>query len=149
MVHVLYQTINWINVDLLSVEPPGIYFVAIEFETSLQHYSDVIMNAMALEITSVSIVCLTVCLGSDLRKHQISTSLAFVRGIPHKGSVTRKMFPFEDVIMKEAFENSSSKGRFPSLDVLDCPLRITILVFLQVSDSCDLDVWIRLAAYLY
>ena len=40
------------------------------------------------------------------RKHQSSASQAFVRGIhrwpvnsPHKGPVTRKMFPFEDVIM--------------------------------------------------
>ena len=40
------------------------------------------------------------------RKHQSSASLAFVRGIhrrpvnsPHKGPVTRKMFPFDDVIM--------------------------------------------------
>ena len=39
-------------------------------------------------------------------KHQSSASLAFVRGIhrwpvnsPHKGPVTRKMFPFDDVIM--------------------------------------------------
>ena len=40
------------------------------------------------------------------KKHQSSASLAFVRGIhrgpvnsPHKGPVTRKMFPFHDVIM--------------------------------------------------
>ena len=40
------------------------------------------------------------------RKHQCSASLAFVRGIhrwpvnsPHKGPVTRKMFPFDDVFM--------------------------------------------------
>ena len=40
------------------------------------------------------------------RKHQSSASLAFVRGIHrwpvnslHKGPVTRKMFPFDDVIM--------------------------------------------------
>ena len=39
-------------------------------------------------------------------KHQSSASLAFVRGIhrgpvnsPHKGPVTRKMLPFDDVIM--------------------------------------------------
>ena len=44
--------------------------------------------------------------GVDHRKHQSSASLAFVRGIhrgpvnsPHKWSVTRKMFPFDDVIM--------------------------------------------------
>ena len=47
-----------------------------------------------------------VCSGADLRKHQSSASLAFVMGIhwlpvdsPHKGPVTRKMFPFDDVIM--------------------------------------------------
>ena len=41
------------------------------------------------------------------KKHQSSVSLAFVRGIhrgpvnaPHKWPVTRKMFPFDDVIMK-------------------------------------------------
>ena len=45
-------------------------------------------------------------LGADQRKHQSSASLAFVRGShrrpvnsPHKGPVTRKMFPFDDVIM--------------------------------------------------
>ena len=39
-------------------------------------------------------------------KHQSSASLAFVRGIrrwpvnsPHKGPVTRKMLPFDEVIM--------------------------------------------------
>ena len=42
----------------------------------------------------------------DQRKHQSSASLAFVWGIhrwpvnsPHKWPVTRKMFPFDDVIM--------------------------------------------------
>ena len=45
-------------------------------------------------------------LGADQRKQQSSASLAFVRGIhwwpvdsPLKGPVTRKMFPFDDVIM--------------------------------------------------
>ena len=71
-----------------------------------EHYSDVIMSAMTSQITSVSIVCSSVCSGTDQRKHQSSASLAFVRGIrrwlvnsPHKGPVTRKMFPFGDVIM--------------------------------------------------
>ena len=46
--------------------------------------------------------------GADQRKHQSSTSLAFVRGIhrqpvnsPHKWPVTRKMFPLDDVIMPD------------------------------------------------
>ena len=45
--------------------------------------------------------------GADQRKHQSSESLAFVRGIhqwsvnsPHKGPVTRKISPFDDVIMQ-------------------------------------------------
>ena len=45
------------------------------------HYSDVIMSAMASQITGVTIVYLTVCLGVDQRKHHSSASLAFVRGI--------------------------------------------------------------------
>ena len=45
--------------------------------------------------------------GADQRKHQSSASLAFVRvhrspvNSPHKGPVTRKMFPFDDVIMDD------------------------------------------------
>ena len=45
------------------------------------HYSDVIMRAMASQITSVFIVCSTVCSGADQRKHQSSASLDFVRGV--------------------------------------------------------------------
>ena len=45
------------------------------------HYSDVIMTAMASQITGVSIVYSTVCSGADEIKHQSSASLAFVRGI--------------------------------------------------------------------
>ena len=47
---------------------------------------------------------------SNLRKHQRSASLAFVRGIhgwpgnsPRKRPVMRKMFPFDDVIMRMVF----------------------------------------------
>ena len=70
------------------------------------HYSDVIMSTMASQITSHTSVYSTVCSDADQRKHQNSASLAFVRGIylwpvnsPHKGPVTRKRFPFDDVIM--------------------------------------------------
>ena len=70
--------------------------------------SDVIMSAIASQISSVMIVCSTVCWSPDQRKHQSSASLAFVRGIhrwpvdsPHKGPVTRKMFPLDDVNMRE------------------------------------------------
>ena len=70
------------------------------------HYSDVIMGAMASQITSLTVVYSTVHSGADQRKFQSSASLAFVRGIHwwpvnslHKGPVTRKMFHFDDVIM--------------------------------------------------
>ena len=65
------------------------------------------MGAMASQITSLTIVYSTVYSGADQSKHQSSASLAFVWGIhrgpvnsPHKWPVTRKMFPFDDVIMR-------------------------------------------------
>ena len=70
------------------------------------HYDDVRMDAIASQITSLTFVYSIVYLDADQRKHQSSVSLAFVRGIhrgpvnfPHKWPVTRKMFPFDDVIM--------------------------------------------------
>ena len=70
------------------------------------HYNGVIMSSMASRITSLTTVYSRVYSGADQRKHQSSASLAFVRGIhrwpvnsPHKGPVTRIMFPFDDVIM--------------------------------------------------
>ena len=71
-----------------------------------RHYSDVIMGSIASQITSLTIVYSSVYSGEDQRKHRSFASLAFVWGIhrrtvnsPHKGPVTRKMFPFDDVIM--------------------------------------------------
>ena len=64
------------------------------------------MGAIASQITSLTIVYLIVYSDADKKNHQSSASLAFVRGIqrgpvnsPHKWPVTRKMFPFDDVIM--------------------------------------------------
>ena len=64
------------------------------------------MCAIASQITSVSIVCSTVCSGADLRIYRSFALLAFVRGIhrwpvasPHKGPVVREMFPFDNAIM--------------------------------------------------
>ena len=73
---------------------------------------------MASQISSLTIVYSTVYSGADERKHQSSTSLAFVRGIhrwpvnsPHKGQVTRKMFPFDDVIRKVDSRNQWPRHR--------------------------------------
>ena len=68
------------------------------------HYSDVIMGAVASQITSLVIVYSTFDSGAAQRKQQSSASLTFVRGIhrwpvnsPQKSPVTRKIFPFGDL----------------------------------------------------
>ena len=66
------------------------------------------MSAMTSQITCVSIVFPVVFFsGADQRKHHSSVSQALVGGIQrwpvnsmHKGPVTRKMFSFDDVIMR-------------------------------------------------
>ena len=70
------------------------------------HYADVMMTTIAPQITSLTIVYSTIYSGADQSEHQSSASLAFVWGIhrgpvnsPHKWPVTRKIFPFDDVIM--------------------------------------------------
>ena len=75
--------------------------------TRLYHYNDVIMSAMASQITRLTIVSSTVDTDADHRKLQSSVSLAFVRGIhrwpvssQHKRPATRNMLPFYDVIMQ-------------------------------------------------
>ena len=64
------------------------------------------MSMMTSQITSLTIVYSIVYSGLVQRKHESSTSLAFVWGIhrwpvnsQHKGPVTRKMFPFDDVML--------------------------------------------------
>ena len=74
-----------------------------------------IMSAMVSQITSLTIVYSTIYSGTDQRKHQSSTSLAFVQGIhrwpldsPHNWPVTRKMFPFDNVIMGNSYNTVDS-----------------------------------------
>ena len=86
------------------------------FDNLHEHYNDVIMGVIASQFTSLTIVFLTVYLDTDQRKHQSSASLTFVRGIhrrpvnsPHKWPVTRKMFPFDDVIMNSSVQSLDDK----------------------------------------
>ena len=70
------------------------------------HYGDVIMSAMGSQISSVSMVCSTLCSGADQRTHWSKHHvLGLCEGIspvtgefPHKRPLTRKMFSFDDVI---------------------------------------------------
>ena len=81
---------------------------------------------IASQITSLTIVYLTVYSGADQRKHESSTPLAFVRGIhrgpvnsPHKWSVTRKMFPLDGVIM--TFGSTQTQWIVGSRNQWECP----------------------------
>ena len=69
-----------------------------------------VMSTMASQITGFSIVYSTICSGTDQRKPQSSASLAFASrnhrwpvDSSHKGPVTRKMFPFDDVTITKTF----------------------------------------------
>ena len=114
-----------------------------------QHYNDVIMSAMASQITSVACVSSTVWSGADQRKHQSSASLGFVRGIhrrpvnsPHKGPVTRKMFPFHDVIMKWRKFPSASCLSHHSRDLyIGSPLVPLVLADLSPHSCCKRSLW--------
>ena len=65
---------SWFVVTLLSCKRSIWMIIAASC------YNDVIVSAMASQITGVSIVCSPVCSGADQRKHQSYASLAFVRG---------------------------------------------------------------------
>ena len=83
------------------------------------HYSDVIMSAMASQITGVCIVCLTVGSGADQRTSKLRVTGLCDGNSPvnsHKKPGTRKMFPFDDVIMTRSyFELSKTPRNWPSL----------------------------------
>ena len=74
--------------------------------------------------------------GTDQGKHQSSTSLAFVQRIhrwpvnsPHKGTVTRKMFSFDDVIMCSFVKNVDLQAFVQDYKCLyieyDCAFHVT------------------------
>ena len=103
LIHIKHIQIEVIRIHIVIMN--GHCSVAINLTGS--DYSDVIVSAMGSQITSLKIVYWTIYSGTDQRKHQSSASLAFVWGIyrspvksSHKGPVTRKMFPFDDVDMR-------------------------------------------------
>ena len=73
----------------------------------------------------------------DQRKHQSSASLAFMRGIhrwaansPHKRPVTRKMLPFDDVIMAQILLRWSR------------PVSVLALMWSSWYSRCSLTCWL-------
>ena len=81
-------------------------------------FIDVIMGTMASQ--RPTIVYSTVYSGANQRKHQSSASLVFVRRIirwpvnsRHRGPVTGKMLPLDDVIMyQESLGNTGNTDRY-------------------------------------
>ena len=110
----------WCDVTTLKTAVVGwhsIITIAVQMQPYMHwHYSDAIMGAMASPITNLTIVYSIVYSSADQRKYQSSASLSFVPGIhrwpansPHKGPETRKMFPFDDVIMKHGCDRNNGK----------------------------------------
>ena len=96
------QAISWANIDLIMAFTTHIKWQILQgTRCHSHHYCDVIMVKMASKITSLTTVYSTVHAGAEQRKHQSSASLGFVSPVnsPHKWPVTRKMFPFDDVIL--------------------------------------------------
>ena len=70
----------------------------------LWHYNDVIMGAIVSQITSPTTAYSTVYLGADQRNIKALRHWPLwgeFTDSPHKWPVMRKMFPFDDVIMKQ------------------------------------------------
>ena len=112
------------------------------------------MGTIASQITSLTIVYSTVYSGPDHRKHQSSASLAFEWGIhrgpvnsPPKWPVTRKMFPFDDVIMPHAACCSChvsfiKQGKSEERDTCNRPCNHTqIDSNRQLISPCGLEIW--------
>ena len=112
-------------------------------QTKIVHYSDVIMSTMASQITRLTIVYS----GADQRKHQSSASQAFVRGTHrwrvnyhHKGPVTRKMFPVDDVIMYSDYHRHNSTFVYLTVAMLTASrmswrVRLAMVVGLKLQSS--------------
>ena len=114
------------------------------------HYNDVIMNAMS---PASRLFIQPFVQGADQRKHQSSSSLAFVRGIhqwpvnfPHKGPVTRKMFPFDDVIMFHAQDWQRVVAIIGRLGKESLQRRVQEFraVFLDINVACRAKMLLRL-----
>ena len=106
LILVAFWCILWGESSIRGSTMDPLYWGQVMRNCDTFHYNEVIMGAIASQITSLTIVYSIVYSDADQRKHQSSASLAFVWGIhrgpvnsPHKWPVTRKMFPFDDVIM--------------------------------------------------
>ena len=89
--------------------------------------------------------------GRRSKKHQSYVSLAFVRGIyrspvssPHKGSVTRKTFPFDDAIMNRCLLSPVSLYQLWPYIVHSRYLAVSFAQTTQKRHSLPFEAWGRL-----
>ena len=107
------QNITTMYTFLLQIGHYGIFACIVGFarwvywDKSLNSRVGCVLSHDSDQRDGLTIVYSTVYSGADHRKHQSSASLAFVREIhrwpvnsPHKGPVTWKMSPFDDVTME-------------------------------------------------
>ena len=99
------------------------------FRENPQHYNDVIMSTLMSEITSLTIVYSSVYSDADKKKASKLRVTGLCEGkwpvnSLHKGPVTRKMFPFDDVIMVFLEFQVLFVGRIDSIyfPMLDTPV---------------------------
>ena len=113
---------------------------------SLFHYSDIIMSVIASEITRISMVYSTVGSGADQRKHEISASLAFVRGI-HRWPITRKLLtsPYAKFICQWMIQMlgiyNVTSGVTSLRRTMDCMLPYSLCCAFIDNLSSDIDGW--------
>ena len=105
-IHNISQRIMWIYLKWTGNIYIGLMgsFWNFAHTVTTNHYCDVIMDAMASQITSLTIVYSTIHSCADPRKHQSSASLAFVRSI-HRGPVN---FPHKWAVMGKCFHLMTS-----------------------------------------
>ena len=96
---IIHIWLDWYAFLIVIYDHCDICGYGCECEIDVIHYNDAIMGTMASQITSLTIVYLTVYSRADQRKHQSFASLAFVREFqrwpvnsPHKGRWRRKCF---------------------------------------------------------
>ena len=93
-IYFILKYLVWEHLVTLQFRVATLLIVNMGLCPGLTQYNDVIMDTIASQITSLTVVYSIVYSGADQRKHQPMNS-------PHKKPVTRKMFPFVDVTMFE------------------------------------------------
>ena len=120
---------------------PHYFFSLLDHITLRTHYNDVKMGTIASQITSLTIVFSTVCSDAYQRKHQSSASRGPVNS-PHKWPLTRKMLPFDDVIMVYSVFTRTHLCNRDSLSIFNhnrydiCWVKLYMYMYLCVMHGC-------------